>query len=357
MTHTEVATEIKGLKDKNVVLIYAFNSTGKTRLSVEYKNQTKDEKTGDHAGIYYNAYSEDLFQWDNDEENDNVNMRLVVVRSSLNRFHSNIMDNVELVESKLAPYQPRYKFEFNPHKNREHGIESVSFFISDDDRTPIKISRGEERMFVFCFFLALFDIEDWSAKQNAHIYIDDPVSSLDDHNVFITAHLVFNLILSNFKKKKIIVSTHHVGLYWILMDLIRRGEHKDTFNKKNQPYTLSNRNGDLQLKAHDADVFMFHLHLLQTLQEARKTKLYKYHIVLLRQVLENVGSFLGVGLVKLVLKELNVDREDEVVHMINTLSHKKEYQMQFNLMEPYEEEMFLDVLEKLMTRYNFKLPK
>jgi AAA domain len=356
MTHTEVATAIKELKDKNVVLLYAFNSTGKTRLCVEYKNLTKDPGTGDHAGIYYNAYSEDLFQWDNDEENDNADMRLMVVRSSLNGFHSNLMDNHELVRAKLAPYQPKYTFDFNAHKNRENGIESVTFFASDEDRTPIKISRGEERMFVFCFFLALFDVEDWSKKQNAHIYIDDPVSSLDDHNVFITAQLLFDLILSNFKDKKVIVSTHHVGLYWILMDLIRRGEKASTFKNKNQPYILSNRNGDLQIKAHDADVFMFHLHLLQTLQEARKNKLYKYHIVLLRQVLENVGSFLGVGLVKLVLKEIKVEKEDEVVNMINSLSHKKEYQMQFNVMSPDEEAMFTNVLDRLMDTYHFNLP-
>ena len=58
---------------ENIVLIYAFNGVGKTRLSIEYKQQTKEANGNEHAGVYYNAYSEDLFQWDNDEENDNSN--------------------------------------------------------------------------------------------------------------------------------------------------------------------------------------------------------------------------------------------------------------------------------------------
>ena len=61
---TEIATQINESKQP-ITLIYAFNSTGKTKLSVEYKNLTKKEG-GKHSGVYYNAYSEDLFRWDKD---------------------------------------------------------------------------------------------------------------------------------------------------------------------------------------------------------------------------------------------------------------------------------------------------
>lgn len=59
-TINEIAQEIKDSKQP-IVLIYAFNSTGKTKLSVEYKNLTKNDD-GTHSGVYYNAYSEDLFR-------------------------------------------------------------------------------------------------------------------------------------------------------------------------------------------------------------------------------------------------------------------------------------------------------
>ncbi len=60
----EIANELVGTKER-IILIYAFNATGKTQLSVAYKDATKHED-GTHAGVYYNAFSEDLFTWNND---------------------------------------------------------------------------------------------------------------------------------------------------------------------------------------------------------------------------------------------------------------------------------------------------
>ena len=65
MTLTEIANTIRE-DSARVVLMYAFNSTGKTQLCVAFKNATKRED-GTHTGVYYNAFSEDLFVWDNDE--------------------------------------------------------------------------------------------------------------------------------------------------------------------------------------------------------------------------------------------------------------------------------------------------
>ena len=68
MTLAEIAEAIKADNAK-IVLAYAFNTTGKTRLCVAYKDATK-LANGSHTGVYYNAFSEDLFVWNNDEEND-----------------------------------------------------------------------------------------------------------------------------------------------------------------------------------------------------------------------------------------------------------------------------------------------
>ena len=72
----EIAKTIKEAKE-NIFLIYAFNGTGKTRLSKEYKDLTKDAD-GNHTGVYYNAFSEDLFRWNNDEPNKNENIRSLI---------------------------------------------------------------------------------------------------------------------------------------------------------------------------------------------------------------------------------------------------------------------------------------
>jgi hypothetical protein len=144
VTHQEVANQLKAVKE-NIVLIYAFNATGKTRLSVAYKDATKGTD-GRHSGVYYNAFSEDIFVWDNDTANSEASMCMLVNESSLNRFHGAITE--DKVRKKLEPYKPTYDFFFNQHANAEMGIEYISFFIAGDEQTRIKISRGEERIFV-----------------------------------------------------------------------------------------------------------------------------------------------------------------------------------------------------------------
>ena len=215
-----IATQLKELNE-SIILIYAFNATGKTRLSVAYKDATKDPESGKHSGVYYNAFSEDLFTWNNDEENDGANVSLTVRHSSLNRFHSFL--NEDVVFEKLAAYSPIYKFKFNI-PDAEMGIESITFFLPNAEDTPIKISRGEERIFVWCFFLALLEVDGWANQQDEHIFIDDPVSSLDEHNIFITADTIFQQVENHYLKKRIIITTHHIGLFSILADRLKQGE-------------------------------------------------------------------------------------------------------------------------------------
>jgi wobble nucleotide-excising tRNase len=352
-TIKEIAEQLNELNE-NIVLIYAFNSTGKTRLSVEYKDLTKEKNNGNHAGVYFNAFSEDLFVWDNDEENDNADLKLNVLSSKLNQFHSFLVEDDKRVRDKLKPYSPVYNFKLNQHENPENGIESITFFVDEENETPIKISRGEERIFVWCFFLALFEVDGWADQQNAHILIDDPVSSLDEHNVFISAESILDLIEANYMNKKIIVSTHHIGLFSILFNWLKQGDRSGKYKEITKAFILSNKKGTLELKSPSGDVFLYHLHLLQTLDKAKKEQLYKFHIVLLRQVLENIASFLGTARIGFVLNEIGIEDTSKAMDMINSLSHKNAYQFQTNLMSEAEENLFEDVLDRLIGKYNFK---
>jgi wobble nucleotide-excising tRNase len=49
----------------------------------------------------------------------------------------------------------------------------------------IKISRGERNIFIWCFFLAIVQLALDGAEAYhwvEYIYVDDPISSLDEHN-------------------------------------------------------------------------------------------------------------------------------------------------------------------------------
>ncbi len=81
-TLTEIAQQLKST-NKKVQLIYAFNGTGKTRLSRVFKALIAPQNDGDEGSdevdqpelsrnkiLYYNAFTEDLFYWDNDLDGD-----------------------------------------------------------------------------------------------------------------------------------------------------------------------------------------------------------------------------------------------------------------------------------------------
>lgn len=343
--------------DKNIVLIYAFNGTGKTRLSIEYKDLTKANNGGKHAGVYYNAYSEDLFYWQNDAENIGEQIRLMVLPSTLNQYHSSL-DETKLDE-KLSIYKPKFDYKFNYYKDdASKGIESVSFYPKDegkdDDLDAIKISRGEEQVFIWCFFLTLFDINGWTGEQNSHFFIDDPVSSLDEHNIFITASTLMDLIDNHYEDRKIIITTHHVGFFAILSDWLGKGEKSQTYKPHLQQYILKNDGSELKLMNCRKDVFLYHLELLQMLQIAvNEKKLYAYHFSILRQVLENISSFLGVGRIGYVLEQIGIDDVDSVSRIVNTLSHKTVFRYDAKELVPDNEALFLDIFNRLKNKYNF----
>ena len=71
----EIAKQLRDT-DKKVQLIYAFNGVGKTRLSREFKELISPKNPDDELEdtkikvLYYNAFTEDLFYWDNDLDTD-----------------------------------------------------------------------------------------------------------------------------------------------------------------------------------------------------------------------------------------------------------------------------------------------
>jgi hypothetical protein len=339
--------------DKNLILIYGFNGTGKTRLSVAFKDLAKIQNSGNHAGVYYNAYSEDLFYWDNDKGS----IRLLVQKSTLNQYHSLLGE--DNLRDKLSLYKPKYDFDLNFYDDVALGIESIRFFLhnEDSDADPgdaIKISRGEQQTFIWCFFMALFEVEGWTDQQKNHFFIDDPVSSLDDHNIFVTAASLMNLIDNHFENRKIIITTHHIGFFATLADWLGRGEKAASYKKQLQLHILKRENNAVSLLNPKKDVFLYHLELLQTIRNAiDKNELYAYHFALLRQILENVSSFLGVGRISFVLDEIGITDSDKINQIVNILSHKTVFRYEAIDMVEDNARLFNEIFTALMDKYNF----
>ena len=351
-TLTEVAKEIKDAKE-SLFLIYAFNATGKTRLSVEYKNISNGNG---EKGLYYNAFSEDLFSWDND------NLLLMLKPSILNIYHSDISE--DMLIDKLSPYKPKYHFKFNPHENIEDGISSISFYLEDDEDTNIKISRAEERIFIWCFFLMLFDLDVFD-DTIIYIFIDDPISSVDENNMFITIFSLYELIKKLFEKKKIIITTHHLGLTSILQTWIRSGEMKGKFNKvdkadghviepKYKIWLLSHKLNRYLLETQVN--MLYHLHILKVLQDAvNNNSIELFHMAMLRQVLENVSSFLGRPNFSYILQKLGYADSNQIATIVNALTHKSVYYTQMSVLTENNRQMIENITTQLIDKFGFYL--
>lgn len=366
----EIAKQIREAKE-SIFLIYAFNGTGKTRLSIQYKEDAREQQPDENdkrkqTGVYYNAYSEDLFVWDNDIEHSEENIKLRIVPSSLNESHSLIYEDD--VRQKLKPYNPKYDFVFHSYEDDpSKGIEFISFHLDDKDEKSIKLSRGEERIFVWCFFLALIDSEGWADKQNQYIFIDDPVSSLDDHNIFVTAFTLFELIKKHYETRKIIVTTHHIGFATILGNWLTDPSNHFRGNKGNNKYQLrglSIDNGEYSFVSFaDKAVWLYHLRMLQVLDKAiqddaddsSENGIEVYHMAILRQILENISSFLGVGRIGFVLEQIGYSKEeaDRIALEDNALTHRNVYFPQSDVMVPDNKNLLIDVFNRIIEKYHF----
>jgi hypothetical protein len=71
-SYKTLGTLAKSLRDeaqhKDCLLLFAYNRTGKTRLSMEFKDIAKRKCEADT--LYFNAFTEDLFVWNNDLDGD-----------------------------------------------------------------------------------------------------------------------------------------------------------------------------------------------------------------------------------------------------------------------------------------------
>ncbi|MDF4614086.1 anticodon nuclease, partial [Vibrio parahaemolyticus] len=109
------------------------------------------------------------------------------------------------MENRIRPLLQRYA-DFDFQIDYKKWTVNFKREIQNDDDSHeivehIKVSRGEENIFVWCFFLAVAQLaidgqEAYSWVK--YLYIDDPISSLDDHNaISVASHLAQLLKAAN----------------------------------------------------------------------------------------------------------------------------------------------------------------
>ena len=353
-----LVTHLRSL-DKKYILLFAYNSTGKTRLSMNFRQAGKsfdaDGHVTDRDTLYFNAFTEDLFSWDNDLEGD-TERRLLINKYSafVSGVRSLDMDN------KIRPLIHRYS-NFNflidyDYKDKEDKEFWAVNFIREEiiDGTPqniefVKVSRGEENLFIWCFFLAVAQLAVDRHQQYEwvkYIYIDDPISSLDDNNTIALAHHLGKMLKAGNGEVKTVISTHHALFFNVL--------HNE-FGNKFPKYFLSKSIDGYALRITNDSPFFYHVSLIQQLQNAITTgNLFTYHFNVLRTILEKAANFHGFSGFSDCL-EVEDDDEDRTLHtrMVNIFNHGS-----YSMFEPIEmgeenKRNFKQIFDNFMGNYKF----
>ncbi len=390
---TEIAQTIKDT-EKKVQLIYAFNGVGKTRLSREFKelvapkNEDEEQEVSKIKVIYYNAFTEDLFYWDNDLDEDK-NRKLVIRPNGFTKWileeqgqEGNIITHFQHYTNndKLTP---SFNQEYTIKDAKENNVivpaySEIKFSIgggNEEQIENIKISKGEESCLIWCVFYSLLEqvVETLNTVEPTdrntdqfdeleYVFIDDPVSSLDENHLIELAVNIADLIKSSQSELKFIITTHNPLFYNVLFNDFNNTNKQYGYKpKKSIKYRLEKLDDgtyNLQEQTKDSP-FSYHLFLLSELEKAIESKsIQKYHFNFLRQILEKTSTFLGVTEWKdlLTLLPKNSDGASDAYYnrIINLGSHGKHSGEETSLITDNDKRVLEFLVRTIKETYHFK---
>jgi len=357
---TTLATRLRNdLETTHCILLYAYNRTGKTRLSMEFKDISKRKANGTSDTLYFNAFTEDLFVWHNDLDDD-IDRHLKINENST--FFDGLRDLA--LDETIAGYLSRYA-DFSFDIDYDKWV--VTF--SKGEEQQIKISRGEEKIFIWCMFMAICErvIDGLASYERVkHLYIDDPISSLDDNNAIAIACDLAALLRKAATRKnskgepdplRTVFSSHHALFFNVMCNEIGRKKlDEEKVSTKRYFLHRPDSEGSLTLRATNDTPYFHHVATLADLRKCVESgKLYTYHFNALRSILERTASFLGHEDLRICLEGL----DDEALYnrALNLLSHGK-----YAITEPVEmvednKVLFKRILDDVVTKFGFAVPE
>lgn len=385
-TLTEIAQQLKNA-DKKVQLIYAFNGTGKTRLSREFKDRLADEMDAEVEDaeaselsrknvLYYNAFTEDLFFWDNDLTGDE-DRKL--------KIHPNVFTKWVLEEQGQGPtiidhFQRLTNSNIEPKFSAN--FSEIYFSIrGDEQHVPIKISKGEESNLIWCIFYSLLDliVEELSSpigdrstndfNKLKYVFIDDPVSSLDDNHLIELAVDLAKLVKSSSANLKFIITTHSPLFYNILSNELNNKLAKDSSTdvvewiykpREAIKFRLDKKvDGKFDLTKLDSKTpFSYHLLLLSEIRTAIDSgQIRKYHFNFLRNIFEKTATFLGhADWESLLPKSVDGNPDPFANRILNLSSHSAHAGEETGEVEANDKVKLEELVNFLSNTYGFWSP-
>jgi len=325
-----------------ISVLYASNASGKTRLSRFFAEQY-DEKV-----IYYNAFTEDLFNWDNENYVLRIDNKAWIFKFILEQgLDRQIIENFQkFTSSKLEPEIdiPNNQIIFGVRTGDDGGYENI------------KISRGEESIFIWSVFYTVLKVgidalntseenrETKDFDEIQYIVIDDPVSSMDDTRIITVALELANLLSNSKNQLKFLITTHHALFFNVLFNA-----RVKNWDRKN--YILSKSGVDFVLKPQGNDSpFAYHHVAMAEIEKAiNDNDIKKYHFNIFRALLEKTANFLGLDHWKKCLE--GGTHRDEFTKIIDHYSHNRLSDLEYKDITDEEKEEFKTSFQFFMNKY------
>nr|WP_321458364.1 AAA family ATPase [uncultured Cohaesibacter sp.] len=381
-TLEEIARQLRDA-NKKVQLIYAFNGTGKTRLSRAMKDLIAPKGVvGEEPApvkrkfLYYSAFTEDLFVWDNDPEHDeDIKMRI-----QPNSFvdwilrdrgqEPNITHNFQHYTSRnITPtFPPKTVVEIvEGRRTNVQTFPEIRFAYTggDEIENNVKISKGEESSLIWSIFYTLLqevvDLlkepdpdkrDDGEYDDLEYVFIDDPVSSLDENHLIELAIDIAGLIsksrFENGDGVNYIITTHNPLFFNVLCKEMKKASKYLLTKQCDGTFVIEKKDGAANSS------FAYHHHLIGILRSAiAQNDIQKFHFNLLRNIYEKTANFLGYGHWTDLLLTVPDGRAEYLKKLTNHYSHRE---LSFEEVADPTEKQKEDVavlLNNLITKYGY----
>lgn len=361
----DLTKNIKNNK-KKICLYYAFNGVGKTRLSMELRKLVEEDKDIEEIPkiLYYNSFIEDLFTWDNGEKDSSI------LKIDNGSEFSGLLKDLGKEAEIIRKFKEFTLSKLEPAFNLNTG--EITFRIPKGNEVVenIKISRGEESIFIWSIFLVMLEtilsdlsisdveermIENYNNLE--YIFIDDPMSSLDDNNIIEVAISLKELVKKAMSLNiKLIITTHHPLFYNVLYNEINRLLDKNERNNFERCFIKIE--GDRYIKEQQNDtIFGYHHFIIYEIKNAiSNNKIERYHFTLFRNLLEKTATYLGYKAWGDLITDDDLTEEERMgyIRRINLYSHNKVSDLERAELKEHEKKMLKRLFNNFMKDYRWK---
>lgn len=330
-------------------LVYAFNGTGKTRISRMFTDLYEDR------ALCFNSMFQDEFSWNNSNS---------VLSFNTNSWIAKLIRDQGLENDIEKNFQMFCDDSIIASLDLELGIVEFSAKTIDGYDDNIKISKAEESIFIWSVFYTFIDLMIYELKESQedrstnifdnieYLIIDDPVSSIDDIKILNIAIKIFELIekMKKIKKKpNILLTTHHALFYNSMYNLLNREKgiklKSYILNKKKYTYSLEEK-GD--------SPFGYHLILVNKICDAiNEDEVEKIHFNMFRILLEKTSNYFGYKKYDECIPD-NIYKK-EIVKLINLYSHGSLPEFEYCDLTEHEKSIFVKSFNDFIDYYKMEV--